>query len=131
MNIASRCATLLGRHCEGRLGEALDQEALFAEAAAAGSEIAEHFDERDTNRALRRVMALADDANRYLDERKPWQIAKEPGRERELRAVLTTGLNVFRTLVTYLKPVIPATAARAEALLGGGRSPGRTPRRRF
>jgi methionyl-tRNA synthetase len=119
VNIASRCATLLGRHCDGRLGETLDGEALFAATAAAREEIADSMAARDTNRAVRRIMALADEANRYVDERKPWQIAKEAGRERELRAVLTTGLNLFRSLVVYLKPIIPATAGRAEALLGG------------
>ena len=119
VNIASRCATLLGRHCDGRLGERLDNEALFAATAAAGREIADAISARDTNRAVRRIMALADEANRYVDERRPWQMAKEPSSARDLHAVLTTALNLFRSLVIYLKPVIPATAARAEALLGG------------
>jgi methionyl-tRNA synthetase len=119
VNIASRCATLLHRHCDGRLGGSLDGEALFSTAAAARDEIAADIAARDTNRAVRRIMALADEANRYVDERRPWQIAKEPGRERELQAVLTTGLNLFRSLAIYLEPIVPTIGRRAETLLGG------------
>ena len=118
VNIASRCAGFLHRIFDGRLGTKLDDEELFRRAAAAGEEIAASFEDRDYNRAVRRIMAVADEANRYIDKRKPWEIAKEEDRREELHAVLTTGLNLFRTIVIYLKAVIPATVARAEEFLG-------------
>ena len=65
-------------------------------------------------------MALADRANQYIDERKPWILAKQAGAEAEVVAVCTLGLNLFRALIVYLKPIVPALAARAESLLAGG-----------
>ena len=62
-------------------------------------------------------MALADEANRYIDEQKPWVIAKQEGADAQLQSVCTQGLNLFRVLVTALKPVLPATAAQAETFL--------------
>jgi methionyl-tRNA synthetase len=117
VNIASRCAGFLHKQFGGRLGTALDRGELFEELAAARGEIADTLAALDTNRAVRRIMALADQANRYIDERKPWQLAKEGGREQELLAILTTGLNLFRVLAVYLKPILPETIARAEEFL--------------
>ncbi|HVS64451.1 MAG TPA: methionine--tRNA ligase [Thermoanaerobaculia bacterium] len=120
VNIASRCAGFLHKRFGGRLGSALDRPELFEEVATARGEIAETLAALDTNRAVRRIMALADLANRYIDERKPWQLAKEtagPQADAELLAVLTTGINLFRVLMTYLKPIIPETAAKAEQFL--------------
>ena len=65
-------------------------------------------------------MRLADRANQYIDERKPWALAKQPGKAAEVQAVCTDGLNLFRILMLYLKPVLPAMAERAEAFLGAG-----------
>ena len=117
VNIASRCAGFLHQRFDGRLGEALDEPDLFAEVAAAGGAIAALYEKREYNQAIRKVMALADRANRYIDDKKPWAVAREDGRDAELHAILTTGVNVFRCLITYLKPVIPRTAAKAEAFL--------------
>jgi methionyl-tRNA synthetase len=118
VNIASRCAGFLHKIFGGRLGKELDTPELFAAVAAASAEVAAAFEERDYNQAVRKVMALADRTNRYVDERKPWVLAKEDGRGEELHAVLTTGLNVFRSLVVYLKPVLPRTAAKVEDFFG-------------
>jgi methionyl-tRNA synthetase len=120
VNIASRCAGFLHKRFGGTLGPALDRVELFEDLAAARTEIAETLAALDTNRAVRRIMALADLANRYIDERKPWQLAKEASSEQdeaELLAVLTTGINLFRVLVAYLKPILPETASKAEAFL--------------
>ena len=68
-------------------------------------------------------MALADRANQYIDERKPWNLAKQAGAEAEVVAVCTLGLNLFRALIVYLKPIVPALAARAESFAGGRRAP--------
>ena len=66
-------------------------------------------------------MALADRANQYIDERKPWVLAKDPKAVHEVVAVCTLGLNLFRSLIVFLKPIIPGVAERAEKLLGPGR----------
>ena len=117
VNIASRCFGLLHRHCDGRLGPTLDSPDILARAVDAGEEIAAGFEAREYNRTIRRVMALADEANRYIATKEPWSLAREEDKGHELQAVLTTAINLFRVIVVYLKPVIPATAARAESLL--------------
>ncbi len=120
VNIASRCAGFVHRLGGGRLAPELADEALFGEFAAAGAEIAEGYETRRFSRVIRRVMALADRANQYIDEKKPWQRAKDPDAAAEVVAVCTLGLNLFRTLAVYLKPVLPAVTARSEKLLAAG-----------
>ncbi|MGH7126899.1 MAG: methionine--tRNA ligase subunit beta, partial [Stellaceae bacterium] len=75
------------------------------------------YDQREFGKALREVMALADVANRYVDEQKPWELSKQPGAERKLHEVCSTALDLFRILTIYLKPVLPALAADAERFL--------------
>ncbi|CAK0772034.1 methionyl-tRNA synthetase [Gammaproteobacteria bacterium] len=117
VNIASRCAGFITKHHGGRLAAALPDPDLYAEVVAAGEVIAEHYENRALGAAMREVMALADRANQYIDAKKPWVLAKESGREEELQAVCTQGLNLFRVLMTYLKPVLPRTATRTEGFL--------------
>jgi methionyl-tRNA synthetase len=119
VNIASRCAGFVHRLGGGRLAAALPEPKLYAEFAAAGDTIADDFEKREYARAVRRIMALADRANQYIDERKPWLLAKNAGAAAEVVGVCTLGLNLFRALIVYLKPILPAVAARAERLLGG------------
>ena len=118
VNIASRCAGFLHRQSGGRLAAALDAPELAAAAAGEAEEIAELYESRDYNRALRQVIGLADRANRYIDDRKPWEAARDPERAAEVQAVCTTGIELFRQVMIYLKPVVPALAARAESFLG-------------
>jgi methionyl-tRNA synthetase len=118
VNIASRCAGFLTKGHDGRLASSLADPALFDAAAGASERIAEAYERREYARAMREIMQLADRANQYIDERKPWVLAKDPGAGAQVQAVCTQGLNVFRTLLVYLKPVLPALAARAEAFLG-------------
>jgi methionyl-tRNA synthetase len=117
VNIASRCSGFLDRLFGGELGPALDTPELHGRAAAQAAEIAADFEGRAYNRAVRRIMAVADEANRYIDEKKPWEIARDEARRAELHSVLTTGINLFRTLMVYLKPILPRTAEKAEAFL--------------
>ncbi|HEX2465744.1 MAG TPA: methionine--tRNA ligase [Thermoanaerobaculia bacterium] len=117
VNIASRCSGFLDRLFDARLGPTLDTPELFARAAAQADAIGEDFEARAYNRAIRRITAIADEANKWIDERKPWEIARDETRRDELQAVLTTGLNLFRALMVYLKPVLPRTAEKAEAFL--------------
>jgi methionyl-tRNA synthetase len=117
VNIASRCAGFISKRFDGRLAGALDQPALFDTFTHAGAEIAELYEKREFGRAVREIMALADLANQYIDEKAPWVVAKEPGREDELHAICTTGINLFRVLMGYLKPVLPLMAEKTEAFL--------------
>jgi len=117
VNIASRCAGFIHRVADGRLAASLPEPALHREMAAAGPVIAESFEQRRYGQAVRQVMALADRANQYIDREKPWLMAREPGREADVQAVCTQGLNAFRSLVTWLKPVLPRLAEAAETFL--------------
>ena len=120
VNIASRCAGFITKRFEGRLAAALADADLYREFIAAGDGIASSYENRDYSRAVRDIMALADRANQYIDEKKPWIIAKDADRAEELQAVCSMGLNLFRVLMSYLKPVLPRTAALAEEFLQAG-----------
>ncbi len=120
VNIASRCAGFIHRLGGGRLASRLPEPALYAEFAAAADDLAADFEQREFARAVRKIMALADRANQYIDEKKPWILAKNAEAAAEVVAVCTQGLNLFRALIVYLKPIVPALAARAETLLAAG-----------
>jgi methionyl-tRNA synthetase len=120
VNIASRCAPFISRGHGGRLAPALPEPGLYAEFVAASETIAALYEAREYSSAVREIMALADRANQYIDQRKPWLLAKDPERAAEVQAVATQALNLFRVLMTWLKPVLPEMAARAEAFLGTG-----------
>ncbi|MFP4272925.1 MAG: methionine--tRNA ligase [Halothiobacillaceae bacterium] len=117
VNIASRCAGFITKRFEGHLAEQLPDPDLFARCVDAANSIGARYEARQFSAAMREIMHLADLANQYIDEHKPWAMAKEPGREAEVQAVCTQGLNLFRLLVGYLKPVLPSLAERAEAFL--------------
>ncbi len=95
-----------------------DDGGLFAKGAAAGDEIPAAYEACDFARAMRAVMALADRANEYVDQKEPWKLAKAPERAAELRDVCTVTLNLYRQLVLYLAPVLPQLAAKSAELLG-------------
>jgi methionyl-tRNA synthetase len=118
VNIASRCAGFITRGHDGRLASALPDPALYAEFAAASEPIAALYETREYASAIREIMALADRANQYIDQHKPWLLAKDPGRTAEVQAICTQGLNLFRVLMTYLAPVLPAMSGRAGRFLG-------------
>ncbi|MCW8947998.1 MAG: methionine--tRNA ligase, partial [Sedimenticola sp.] len=117
VNIASRCAGFIKKRFDGQLSDKLENEALFETFVSAGSQISECYERREFSKAVREIMALADRANQYIDEKKPWVIAKEDGRAQELHAVCTMGLNLFRLLIGFLRPILPATAEKSEAFL--------------
>ncbi|HEU4617464.1 MAG TPA: methionine--tRNA ligase [Gammaproteobacteria bacterium] len=117
VNIASRCAGFIERLNGGLLGDALPRPALFQQLVDASAPIAEDLEARNYARAMRRIMALADEANQYIDDEKPWLKAKPGGDAAAAVAVCTQGLNLFKVLMVYLKPVIPAVAERAERFL--------------
>jgi methionyl-tRNA synthetase len=117
VNIASRCARFVSKGYAGRLADKLMQPDLYEDFIIAGETIAEAYEQRDFSRAMREIMALADRANQFIDEQKPWMLAKESGQEAKIQAICSLGLNLFRVLMGYLKPVLPNVAQEAEAFL--------------
>lgn len=117
VNIASRCAGFIGKNFDGMLAASLDNEELVGEIQQASPRIAELLEAREYGKAIRLVMTLADKANQYLNERKPWEIARTDRKSHELQQICTTGINAFRLLAGYLKPVLPAMAADSEEFL--------------
>ena len=117
VNIASRCAGFIHKGNEGVLvAENAAPELTDAFLAAAPS-IAEAYENRDFARAMREIMALADRANAFIADKAPWALAKQEGKQAEVQAVCALGVNLFRQLVIFLKPVLPQLAADAEAFL--------------
>ena len=117
VNIASRCAGFIKKRFDGRLSAGLDQPELFETFVKAGDEIADLYEKREFGRAIREIMALADLANQYIDEKAPWVVAKQEGQDEQLHAICSMGINLFRVLMGYLKPVLPVMAEQAEAFL--------------
>lgn len=113
INIASRCAGFINKRFDNRLADSLADKALFADMANASGQIAEHYENREFSKAMRMIMTLADQANRYIDERKPWIMAKDEAQLRDVQAVCTQGLNLFRSLMIYLAPVLPEIAEKS------------------
>jgi methionyl-tRNA synthetase len=116
VNIASRCAVFLNRKFAGELAPVAG-EPLLAGCQAKAAEIAALYEGREFGKALREVMALADLANQFIDETKPWELSKQPAAASELARVCSVAINVFRVLTVYLKPVLPQLAAQAERFL--------------
>lgn len=120
INIASRCAGFISKEFDGRLSGLLPDAALFSEFSDASNQLAEHFERREYSKAIRQVMALADKANRYIDENKPWAMIKDEERRSEVQQVCTQGLNMFRSLMIYLSPVNPGVAKDARQFFNEG-----------
>ena len=120
VNIASRCAGYISKKCEGELSATLAAPDLFNEFTTQADSIAEKMEKREFGHAMRDIMALADKANQYIDDMKPWALAKEEGNEQQVNAIYSMGINLFRILMIYLKPVLPQTTAQAEDFLNTG-----------
>ncbi|GAM61453.1 methionyl-tRNA synthetase [Vibrio ishigakensis] len=117
VNLASRNAGFITKRFEGKLSDTFAEPALYQEFVDAADRIAELYETREFGRAIREITALADKANQYVDEKAPWVVAKEEGKDQELQDICSVGINLFRVLITYLKPVMPELAARTEAFL--------------
>ena len=117
VNLASRCAGFIEKRFDGMLADALPRPELHARFVEQIDAVARAYARNEAATALRLTMALADEANRYIDDEKPWVLAKQDGADARLQAVCTQGLNAFRVLAGMLKPVLPQLAAQAEAFL--------------
>ena len=117
VNIASRCAGFLRKKFDNQMSDTCAEPELVQSFIDAGDEIAALYEAREFNRAMREIIALADRANQYIDDKKPWVMAKDEALEDEVQAVCSVGINLFRALATYLKPVLPEMAEKSEAFL--------------
>lgn len=117
VNLASRSAGFIHKKFNGVLAENLGDNDLYSQFIAQADEIAESYEHRDYHHAIRLIMALADKANQFVDENKPWQLAKEEGKETQMHLVCSLAINLFYVLMTYLKPVLPETARKVEEFL--------------
>ena len=120
VNIASRVAGFIKKNNDGVLADALPAVELHQEMIDAGDSIADHFENRKYSQAVREIMALADKANQYIADEEPWTKNKQEGKETEVHAICTQGVNMFRILCIYLKPMLPEVVAQAEAFLNCG-----------
>lgn len=117
VNIASRCAGFIHKGNAGVMVDANAAPELTDAFLTAAPSIAEAYEARDFSRAMRETMALADRANAFIADKAPWALAKQEGKQDEVQAVCALGINLFRQLVIFLKPVLPALAADAEKFL--------------
>ena len=117
INIASRTAGFIHKKFDGKLADGVANLELIGEFQTAAGPIAAHYESRDFAKALREVMALADRANQYVADEKPWELAKKDEAVYRLHEVCTVALNCFRLLTLYLKPVLPKLAEQVEAFL--------------
>lgn len=117
INIASRSASFVVKNYDKELSAKCIEKSLYDEFVEAGTDIARHYEARNFSHAMRLIMKLADKANQYIDEKKPWQLAKIEGKEKEVHEITSLAINLFKVLMTYLKPVLPELARRSEEFL--------------
>lgn len=117
VNLASRNASFIQKRFDGKLSETLEDPALFAEFIEKSSQIATFYEKREFGKAIREVMTLCDKANKYVDDKAPWVIAKDESQNDKLQQVCSMGIQLFAVLMGYLKPVLPKLAERSEAFL--------------
>ena len=117
VNIASRSASFVVEKYDKELSAKCIEKSLYDEFVEVGSDIAKHYEARNFSHAMRLIMKLADKANQYIDKKKPWQLAKIEGNEKEVHEITSLAINLFKVLMTYLKPVLPEMAKRSEEFL--------------
>ncbi len=117
VNIASRCAPFITKHFAGKLSATLTEPTLYKEFAEAGDHIAKSWNDMQFSHAIRQIMALTDRANQYIDEKKPWALIKDAENQQTVQEVCSIGINLFRILMIYLKPVLPEIAKQVESFM--------------
>lgn len=117
VNIASRCAGFIAKKFDGKLSDEIAEPELLTEFVNAQESVAASFENREYSRAIREIMALADKANQYIDAKAPWVLIKDEATQRDAHLVCSMGINLFKLLMTYLKPVLPAMAEQVETFL--------------
>ena len=120
VNIASRCAGFINQSSESTLAPTIHDTQLLQVFVDAQESIGQLYEAGDTNRAVREVAALADRANQYIANHAPWELAKTEGQESQIQAICSLGINMYRILVIYLKPILPRLAEQSEKFLACG-----------
>ena len=116
INIASRAAGFISKRFGGKVC-AVSPNAVIKDIQNASENLATLFENREYGKALRDIMLLTDKANQFVDQEKPWELAKQDGQDAKLHRVCSEALNMFRLLTLYLKPVLPKLATQVEAFL--------------
>ncbi|HAN57088.1 MAG TPA: methionine--tRNA ligase, partial [Betaproteobacteria bacterium] len=117
VNIASRTAGFISKRFDGKLAASLPTSELLIEVQHAAHFISECYEAREYGKALREIMRLTDLANQYVNDNKPWELAKQPDAETLMHEICSVSVNLFRLLTLYLKPVLPKLATEVEAFL--------------
>lgn len=117
VNIASRCAGFIYKKFGATLASEVFDTNLEKEFLEAHHKITDAFEQREFATAVRMIMALADKANQFIDHHKPWQLAKEEAQAIKVHQVCSQGINMFKVLICYLKPIIPSLATKAQKFL--------------
>jgi methionyl-tRNA synthetase len=117
VNIASRSAGFINKNFGGMLAGNLAAPELFASSLEFSEKIAEFYEKRDFNNAVRHIMQVADLANQYIDEKKPWSLNKQNPSDPAIQDICTMSLNLFRLLMIFLKPILPKLMPQAEEFL--------------
>lgn len=117
VNIASRCAGFITKHFDGKLSKECTELKLLQEFIDTGNKITRTYEHLEFSRTVRLIMSLADQANQYIDAKKPWQLIKNTATKAEVQMICSVGLNMFRLLIIYLKPILPELAKYAEEFL--------------
>lgn len=117
VNIASRCSGFIHKQFNGKLSSVCIDEKLYQSFTERSEIIAQAYEMREYSRLVREITNLATYANQYIDTNKPWQLAKEAGKEQQLHDTCSLGINLFRVLILYLKPILPEMAKQAEVFL--------------
>jgi methionyl-tRNA synthetase len=115
INIASRCSGFINKNFDGELSKELQDPELFSIFSQSSQSIADHYEAREYSKAMKLIMQLADKANRYIEDKKPWVMIKKEAQRQDVQKVCTQGLNLFRILIIYLTPVIPEIAEKAKS----------------
>ena len=118
INIASRCSGFINKNFDGKLASQLDDTDLFDIFSKSSQSIANHYEVREYSKAMKQIMQLADKANRYIEEKKPWVMIKNDEQAKDVQMVCTQGLNLFRLLMIYLSPVLPKIADEVKIFFG-------------
>jgi methionyl-tRNA synthetase len=117
VNIASRCAGFINKRFANQLGARLIEPSLYETVVSKKEGIVEAYVQRDYAKAIRQIMECADLVNQYIDQQKPWALAKDPVNDEQVQLICTMGINLFKVLITYLKPVVPHMTHAAELFL--------------
>ena len=117
VNIASRCAKFIANGNDGVLSGNIENPNLWEQVSGVADKIADHYENRDYSKAIREIMTQADAANEYIAAREPWKLNKDSDNHQQVQDICSLGVNLFRVLLTYLKPVLPAMAKAGEEFL--------------